>query len=65
MAAAIADGVPVSWVADNMGIMLSEQDTWADGRAASSFGAMTVAISTVNPDGTESVASKRADSVAE
>ncbi|GLZ59388.1 hypothetical protein Misp05_29640 [Micromonospora sp. NBRC 107095] len=62
MAAAIADGVPVSRLADNSGVMLPEQ---ASERCFPASGDMTVAMSTVNPDGTESVATRRADSAGE
>ncbi|GGR79497.1 hypothetical protein GCM10010169_24600 [Micromonospora fulviviridis] len=65
MAAAIADGVPVRRVADSSGIMLCEQDTSTLGRRSPASADMTVAISTVNPAGTESMVNKRADSVAE
>ncbi|GAB2960126.1 hypothetical protein GCM10027280_56180 [Micromonospora polyrhachis] len=64
MAAAIADGVPVSRVADSSGIM-AEQGRSRPECCFPASGPMDVAIITVNPGGTESVDSKRADSVAE
>jgi len=51
-------------VADRNGIVLSEQGASAGGRWFPASEGIVVAISTVNPDGTKSADSRRADSAA-